>query len=1031
MKSHMSFIQLKVRKKMGITKAQENAMNARGGNYLVSASAGSGKTFVLTERVFNVILEGAKLDELLILTFTNLAAAEMRDRIRDKLIKLGDEKSLKIAASLDAANIQTYDAFALNIVKKYGYAINMNKDISLVDATLLELEERKIIEKIFLEKYEASDERFFNLIDDYCLKNSDNLKDFIIDVYHKFLLQENKDEYIANYISIFYQKDRIKKDVLNYVDEIKSRISKLQKIVNKFENIEYVNIVSAIFERVINASTYEEFYFELKENEANAFPRASGATSLKDCPFALENYKVVKAEFDKYKEMFNFSSLGEIINQYFGVKDHVEVILDIVKELDKKINEFKARYNVYSFNDIFNFATQIISIPDINKEIKNKFKYIMIDEYQDTSDVQEKFINKIANNNVYVVGDVKQSIYRFRNANCDIFLSKFDKYGKGIDGTRIELPDNFRSRKEVVDAVNQIFSPLMNKGDTGLDYQNEHLMIHGNKSYLESNENYSAEILDYELGEKYLANEHEARLIATDIAKKINDKFQVYDKDLKSLRDIEYKDFAIILATKTDFSLYQKIFNEYQIPLFANYNKSIRENDLTMTFENLISLLYLYSIGDTSSIKFRHAFISVIRSFLFEIKDPKIADLVANSNYSDYEAYKLIEKTYIETKNENLKIKVSTLIKNFSIYTKLIKIGEISSNTSLLEYYYSIASQMDAMGYSLEDFKLYFDELKEFEIDPEYTPTDDVTNCVKLLSIHASKGLQFKVCYFAQLYKRFNTDSIRGKLLVDSIYGIEAPNVYNANLESFYHNLIVDKEKRELLLEQLRLFYVALTRAEEKIIILHNINDRKTPIVKFSQITHLYDFVSLSNAPFNHYQIEIENIRKVIEEKKIDIPVIDFLNAVTLSNETTINKHASKELDNDTDEELLLLGNKYHYYLELVDFNNLDTSFIKDKLDKKRIDKFLSNPLFKNMKDANVMHEYPFYDEEENVHGVIDLLVEHSDHIDIIDFKLSHVDDIAYEKQLGIYKTYISKITNKKINTFVTGILSGDIKKID
>ena len=127
---------------------------------------------------------------------------------------------------------------------------------------------------------------------------------------------------------------------------------------------------------------------------------------------------------------------------------------------------------------------------------------------------------------------------------------------------------------------------------------------------------------------------------------------------------------------------------------------------------------------------------------------------------------------------------------------------------------------------------------------------------------------------------------------------------------------------------------------------------------------------------------------------------------------------------------MLLLGNKYHYYFELVDFNTLDTSFIKDKNDKNRIDRFLNHGLFKDMKDANIMHEYPFFDEEENVHGVIDLLVEHSDHIDIIDFKLSHVDDLAYEKQLGAYQRYISKLTSKIINTYVTGILSGDIKKI-
>ena len=949
----------------------------------------------------------------------------MRDRIRKKLIDRGD---FKTAASLDAANIQTYDAFALNIVKKYGYVIGLNKDISLVDQTLLELEERKIIEQIFAEHFRNSDERVLKLIDDYCLKNSDDLKEYIIQVSKKFSLKENKEEYLNTYLDTYFNETTIKKDVNEVVKEISERVISFISRIKTFENTTYVDEVLPKLERIASASSYNLLKKE-HNNEENSLPALRGKFSLSEYPDDLAFHKYYKDELDKFNKNLVFDTLDELVGQYLGIKDNVSTIIDIVKELDKRTKEFKQKYNVYSFSDVFNFAMQIVSIPEINKELKNKFKYIMIDEYQDTSDIQEKFINKIANNNVYVVGDVKQSIYRFRNANCDLFLNKFIEYGKGNGGTRIELPENFRSRKEVVDSINKIFSPIMTIKNTGLDYQNEHLMNHGNKSYISANSDYSLQILDYSLGDKYLANEHEARLIATDIATKIRDGFEVYDKDKNELRKATYKDFAIIMYTKKDFALYQKVFNEYQIPLFANYDKSIRENNLTMTFENLISLLYLYSINDIST-KFLHSFVSVYRSFLFEGKDSKIEDIVYKKNYEDYEIYQLIKKTHEETKNDNLKKKISTLIKYFDIYSKLIKIGDISSNVSLLEYYYSIASQMDAMGYSLEDFKKYFDDLKEFEIDPEYSPSDDVENCVKLLSIHASKGLQFKICYFAQLYKLFNTRSFTNKCLVDSIYGIDIPNVYHKNISTFYHSLIYKKEKKELLLEQLRVFYVALTRAEEKIILLHNEDNRKNPIIEFDQANRFFDFVSLSNYPFSQYHLDIELIKRVEKEDNEPIPTINIFDSVKLSDETRENRHASKELDDDVDEELLLLGNKYHYYLELTDFNTLDTSFIKDKLDKQRIDRFLSHDLFKDMKDANIMHEYPFFDEDENVHGVIDLLVEHADHIDIIDFKLSHVNDEAYEKQLGAYQRYISKLTSKKINTYVTGILSGDIKKI-
>ena len=1016
-------------KTMHLTPNQEKARDVKGGNYLVSASAGSGKTSVLTQRAFSLIKEGTKLSELLILTFTNLAAAEMRDRIRVALLDENKEELKDVASSLDAANIQTYDAYALNIVKKYYYMLGLNKDISIVDQTLLELEQHKIIEQILNEHFDAHDEKVLKLIDDYCLKNCDELKDFIINVSNKLDLKENKEEYINNYLLTFFNKEKIENDVNEYIQKIIDNINKIIKRVKTFENVDYVDAHLPILERIANARNYDELKTQLNSEE-NVFPRLTKVMSLADYEDDKAYNEYYKDQIKKYRDLLKFDSLSDLVNQYLGTKDNIETILSLVKELDVRLNSFKKKYNVYSFADIFKFALQIVSIPEINKELKYKYKYIMIDEYQDTSDIQEKFINKIANNNVYVVGDVKQSIYRFRNANCDLFLDKFNKYGSNDGGERIELPENFRSRKEVVDSINEIFTSLMDKKNSNLDYKNEHMMVHGNKSYISANSNYFTEFLDYELGEKYVAAEHEARLIATDIAKKINEGFEVYDKEKKDIRKATYSDFAIIMFSKKDFLTYQKVFNEYQIPLFANYNKSIRENNLTMTFENIISLLYLYETNDFST-KFRHSYVSVLRSFLFEVKDDVLSDLIHDKNYERFELYSIIEKISKETKGLNLKEKIIHIMHDFNIYNKLIKIGDISNNSSLLDYYYSIASQMDSMGYTLEDFKKYFDDLKEFEIDPEYSPSDDVSNCVKLLSIHASKGLQFKICYFAELYKQFNAMALNSRLLIDSIYGIDIPNVYHKEVSSFYHTLIVKKEKSEQLLEQLRVFYVALTRAEEKIILLNNINVRKKAIQNFEQINKFSDFLLFANPNFNRYSPEIELIKREDDNKDEAVKPIIIDKPVALSNETKENKHASKELDSDTDEKLLLLGNKYHYYLELVDFNTLDTSFIKDELDKKRINRFLSNSLFKNMKDANIMHEYPFFDEEENVSGVIDLLVEHADHIDIIDFKLSHVDDEAYEKQLGTYKKYVSKLTDKKIDTYVTGILSGDIKKIN
>lgn len=1013
---------------MNLTKNQELAINARSGNYLVSASAGSGKTAVLTERVFQVIKEGTTLDELLVLTFTNLAAAEMRDRIRQKLIDTKDKELFKVASNLDAANIQTFDAFALNIVKKYYYLLNLSKDINIVDKTVLAIEERKLLDKIFENHFNAKDIRVLNLIHDYCLKNNENLKDFILEVSHKFDLKEDKQSFINDYVINHFKKSRVDKLINELVESIIESINKMIVRVKTFENVDYVDVVLPILERYSQCHSYESLRSALLSEE-NKMPRMAGKLSLAEYPDDKNYHGFISKSLKSFIELLKFETVDEYWTQFKNTQDHVSTILTFVSELDISLNKFKEKYAVYTYSDIAKFATKIVSLPNINKEFKNKYKYIMIDEYQDTSDSQEQFINLISNNNVYVVGDVKQSIYRFRNANCDLFLDKYNRYESGVDGKRIELPENFRSRKEVVETVNKIFAPLMTPVNTGLDYAKEHMMVHGNKSYISANSEYNSEIIEYEPNNLYQTNEHQARLIASDILKKINDGFQVFDKDTQKLRNATFKDFAIIMYSKKSFPVYQKVFNDYQIPLYADYDKSIRENNLTMTIENIIALIDLFNEQDFSK-KFMHSFISVLRSFLFRESDQEIENLAYDENYTRFKLYDILKQTCEQSKTLNLKDQIALIIKNFDIYNKIISLGDVSKNNALLDYYFNIAKQMDKMGYSIKEFKQYFDDLKEFEIDPEYSPTDDVSECVKLLTIHASKGLQFKVCYFAELTKKFNNQSLRNHFLVDSIYGIDVPNVYHKDISTIFHTIINKKEKKENLEEQLRVFYVALTRAEEKIIMVAQKQYRKEPIQTFEQVNCFYDFVYLSDAGLLRYDGNVSKNARIAEENKEFLGKISIKNPVKLSNEVKVNKHASKELDYDTDDELLLLGNKYHYYLELVNFNTKDTSFIKDENDKKRIDMLLRNPLFNKVSEAKVMHEYPFVDNKNNVTGVIDLLLVYNDHIDIVDFKLSNVDDEKYERQLGVYKDYISQLSNLKINTYVLGILSNKIKQI-
>jgi len=1010
------------------TKNQDAAMKVEKGNIIVSASAGSGKTAVLTERVYKAISSGeAKLSELLVLTFTDLAASQMREKIREKLTD-ADEDYSEVLASLDAAHIQTFDSFALNIVQRYYYRLSLDKDFSFIDASILKIQEKKIVNRLFDEYFEAKDPRVLKLIDDYCVRDKEHIVDFIINVSHKYDLKENKQLFLDTYFENFFSKEKFKEDVYSYINEIKTKLRKYRARIEAslIMDFPFADPFLEIVNTVLDIEKFEDIYAYLTDENFD-FPRKP----TKDLdPEDNSLVEETKKEIKKLYEHLCFPTIDEMYNHYLETKGNVEIILEFVKKLDTEIKAFKEKHSVYTFNDVAKFALDIVSIPEIRDELKNKFKYIMVDEYQDTSDLQENLLNKISNNNIYVVGDVKQSIYRFRNANCDLFLDKFNRYGKGEGGKRIELPDNFRSRKEVVDTINDIFIPLLTPELSGLDYQKEHLMIQGNKLYGDTGTNYQSEVIAYEKDDAYTSAEQEARLIAIDIIKKMDEGFKVHDFKNNEDRELRFSDIAILSKTKGDFELYRRIFNEYKIPLYAQFDKSMRNNDLTLIFKNIIALLSEHPSEEKSE-HYLHSFISVVRSFVFCYKDSKIADLANNKDYPNHELYKIIDEIYSLSKNKSLKEIVSLIVDKFDLYNKLPRIGNIVDNISLLENYYQIASNMDKMGYSLDDFKQYFDDLEDLDIDSDYKPSEDVSNCVNLLTIHASKGLQFKLCYFPQIYKKFNSTDTSTKLIVDNNYGILIPNTHHTNVDTVYRVIRNYEEKYESILEQLRLFYVALTRAEEKIVLLVNINPRIKAATEFSKANRFYDFYMLSGIKITERTIDIEQIERKVDLKQTEFRKLVVKEPVKLSQEVIENKHASKELDDDVDNELLLLGNKYHYYLELVDFSTLDTFFISDELDRRRITRFLSNDLFKNMKDANVMHEYPFYDEEENIHGVIDLLVEHSDHIDIVDFKLSHVDDEQYEKQLNTYKRYVSKITKKPIKMYLTGILSGEIKEVN
>ena len=405
------------------TKEQELAINTEGSNIIVSAGAGSGKTAVLTERVITKLKKGVHINELLILTFTNNAAAEMKERIKkaiSKIPELAEEMNL-----IESASITTFDAYVLSLVKKYHYYLNLDAGLSIIDSSIIKSEKKKIIDNIFEVKYKENNQKFINFVTKYCVKNDKNLRNKILSLDSSLDLLINKEDYLNSYIESYYSNENLEKLFLSYESLI---LNKINSIKNSLENLGYeieektYQKFSDVLSPLINRKTYENIRLSL-DFTMPRLPNGSGEKA--------KYYKTQISEITKSIKELCYFNKDVLLNNLKSTKDDAEIIVDIIKDLHNQTEQYKYSKNMFEFNDISKLAIKLIKSNELVREnLKNSFKEIMIDEYQDTSDMQETFISLIENNNVYMVGDVKQSIYRFRNANPDIFKIKYNKYLK-------------------------------------------------------------------------------------------------------------------------------------------------------------------------------------------------------------------------------------------------------------------------------------------------------------------------------------------------------------------------------------------------------------------------------------------------------------------------------------------------------------------------------------------------------------------------------------------------------------------------
>ena len=472
------------------TSEQKEAIEKSGSNIIVSAGAGSGKTAVLSERVIYKIENGIHVNELLILTFTKAAAAEMKDRIRKKISKREEFKSeLDL---INSAYITTFDSFALSIVKRYHYLLNITNNINITDDSIVQICKNKILDETFEELYALEDEEFIKLIKERTIKNDKTIRTNILKLGNIIDGYIDPDAFYNYVLNKFYTEENIN----DLIDEYRELLKEKYKcVLMEYDNMSYYfdsDYLSKI--DLSDLVNFDDFTF-VSTFRLPSVPR----NTEEEAKNAKNKLKLSIDELLDYKK---YGDINKIKENILSTYDDVKTIIKIIKKYLNKLNKYKSEEGIYTFNDIASMAIKILSDnEDVRNELKYSFKEIMIDEYQDTNDVQDKFISLIENNNVYMVGDIKQSIYKFRGSNPSIFMDKYNSYSKNINGYKIDLIKNFRSRSQVLNNINRMFELLMDDDIGGARYKESHEMIYGNTSY--DNEtfndfNYDASILEYE-----------------------------------------------------------------------------------------------------------------------------------------------------------------------------------------------------------------------------------------------------------------------------------------------------------------------------------------------------------------------------------------------------------------------------------------------------------------------------------------------------------------------------------------------------
>ena len=867
------------------TNEQQQAIDDRDLDILVSASAGSGKTTVLVERLMQEILTGTGVNELLVVTFTKAAAQEMKAKIKSALEqRLNKHEKLKIDLReqlnlIDAANISTIDAFCLDVIHRFYYVIDLDPSFSvLTDETQAALMRERALQEIESEFLENDDQAFIAFYENFAGdRSAESARDLLLDLYNYAMAKPDYRDWLKNLPTQYeigddvthsklWQKN-IKPYLLTTFSDLKEKLEQLLATA-AMETKELAKVKDSfqLFDKCLQnylVSIESDENYDKQRELLRSCLFTSFRKSSKWDEDLLDFYEeCVELKKDTSEQVFtsftSFYATDEKEQISLLNKGH-QIMTAIVKAelaLIERFDQLKRAENLVDYSDMEQFAYQILSQDTSNSQMarsfyQTKFKEILVDEYQDINPLQERIlqlIKKDGQNNLFMVGDVKQSIYGFRQAEPSLFLHKYQEAAKDENkqDERILLSANFRSTKPVIKLVNQVFDHVLTTDFGGIDYQKEGQLVLGANYYPEKLPQASELIYSEKDGQDGSTNtEDEDEIDSAEIAMVINrikqfknENLQVYDTQTKEKRNFKYSDIAILTRSRSDNLAIMQEFAKNDIPLLVTDAKNYFQ-----TLELTIVLNYLRIIDNPDQ---DIPLVAVLRSPLFNFTETDLAKIRVHSKNTDfYDALtsyvavndELSQKTKIflnqleELRHFAANHRISELI--WSIYerTNLLEIMTALPNGKQrrvnLEALYERASSYESAGFKgLYQFINFIERMRRSQKDlAQPLVTKEAGDSVRLMTVHGSKGLEFPIVFYIGLQHRYQMRDLSGNYIINANnlgLTIRQEHYRADTLLKSYDNIA---QKQQLLEEEARILYVGMTRARQKLILITEVKN--------------------------------------------------------------------------------------------------------------------------------------------------------------------------------------------------------------